>query len=317
MSEFKIITLLKLTDPILEEIESIDPQIKVFHIPDGKDPGGLLEEARVIIGWPPKEWLGRAKQLQLLHLPSAGADGYTDRAMYANPDVIVTNSSGVYGIPIAEHVMGMCLGFARGLFQSLRHQDQCLWQKQDLTEMYGKTMGLIGLGDIGREIAKRAKAFGMKVVASKRSPSPKPDYVDELFYGKNGIAQIMRVSDYIVISLPLTPETEGIISREMLALCQPHAFIVNVGRGRLIDEPALIEALKNKQIAGAGLDVFVTEPLPADSPLWRLENVIITPHNAGSTPEQLNRTMKIFTQNLRNLFSGKPLINVVDLDLGY
>lgn len=316
MDDFKVILMQDWADELVKEIEATDPRVKVFRIKNS-EPGNLIEEAHAIIGWPPKEWLSRAKQLRLLHLPSAGADGYTDRTMYASPDVIVTNSSGVYGVPIAEHVMGMCLGFARGLFRFTRSQEKHRWQKLELSELNGKTMGIIGLGDIGSETAKRAKAFGMKVIASKRSPSPKPNYIDELFCGSEGIAQVMKSSDYIVISLPLTTETAGIISRDMLALCQPHAFIVNVGRGGLIDEAALIEALQNNRIAGAGLDVFVTEPLPADSPLWDLENVIITPHNAGSTPEQARRSTAIFTRNLQNLLNGKPLTNVVNLDLGY
>lgn len=316
-NQFDVILLLDLPDELVRDIEAVDPRVKVHRFTKDQDPGNLLETAGAIFGWPPVEWLARAKSLKILHLPSAGADRYTDPNSYASPDVVVTNSSGVFGIPISEHIMGMCLDFARGLSHFVRNQEQHKWERRSLGELYGKTMGIVGLGDIGLETAKRAKAFGMRIIATKRIESPKPEVVDQLLFGEDGLKTVMKESDYIVVALPATPQTKGIISREMLSLCKPSAYIVNVGRGSLIDEAALIEFLQEGRIAGAGLDVFATEPLPPDSLLWDLENVLITPHNAGSTPEHGRRTTAIFTDNLRRLFTGQQLRNVVDLKLGY
>ena len=315
--KFHVLLLFDLDDEQIGEIEAVDSNIVVHKVTADEEPTELLSKAKAIFGWPPVEWLSQAKELQLLHLPSAGADRYTDPAFFANPNVVVTNSSGVFGIPIAEHVLGMCLDFARKLSTFAIAQRQRRWQKLELGELYGKTMGIVGLGDIGLETAARAKAFGMRIVASKRTPAPCPDVVDELYHGPTAIQRVMEQSDYIVLALPGTRHTEGIISRELLSACKPGAFIVNVGRGKIIDEEALIEFLQSGRLGGAGLDVFHTEPLPADSPLWDLDNVLITPHNAGSTPEHGRRTTAIFTENLRRLFTGEELRNVVDLQLGY
>ncbi len=316
-NQFDVIMLFDLADEFISEIEAVDSRVKVHRVKQDQVPTGLVESAGAIFGWPPVDWLAKAENLKILHLPSAGADRYTDAKLFASSDVAVTNSSGVFGIPIAEHAMGMCLDHARGLSGFAKNQEKHLWQKRELGELYGKTMGIVGLGDIGIETAKRAKAFGMRVIASKRTESPLPEVVDELYFGYDGIKTVMQQSDYIVIALPGTQHTQGIISRELLSLCKPEAYIVNVGRGSLMDEQALVELLRDGKLAGAGLDVFASEPLSEDSPFWDLDNVLITPHNAGNTPEHGRRTTAIFTENLRRLFAGEQLRNVVDLHLGY
>ena len=275
--------------------------------------------AEIFFGWPPTELLKEAQHLSWVHLPSAGADGYTNPEIYAHPDVILTNSSGVYGIPMAEHAFSMMLAFSRTLHTYIRFQQDRHWEKLPVSgELYGKTLGILGLGDIGTEIALRAKAFGMQVWALKRRVAAKPDYVDELV-GPAGLRDLMGVSDYVVIALPLTAETTRLIGEQELGWMRSHAVLINVGRGPIVDEQALIKALQEGRLAGAGLDVFEEEPLPQASPLWDMPNVIITPHSGGVTPESARRTTEIFCLNLKLWLDGRKeeMINVVDMEVGY
>lgn len=212
--------------------------------------GEMIEKAEIIFGSPKPDDLIKAGSLRWLQLPSAGADRYINKDLYKNKDIILTNCSGVYGIPIAEHVFAMILSFNRNL------QDYALLKKErrwsiipDTREFFGSTVGVIGLGDIGREVAKRAKALGAKVLAVKRNLSMKPDYVDELYTTKD-IDEVLKQSDYIVLTLPDTEKTRGIISEERLRIMKPDAYLVNIGRGNLIDQKALVKALKNNWIGG-------------------------------------------------------------------
>lgn len=277
----------------------------------------MLAKAEIIFGLPKPADLIKAKNLRWLQLASAGADRYINKNLYANKDIILTNSSGVYGIPIAEHVFAMILSFNRNL------QDYALLKKEkrwnmipETREFYGSTVSVIGLGDIGREVAKRAKAWGAKVLAVKRNPSPKPDYVDELYLTEE-INEVIKQSDYIVLTLPATDKTRGILTEERLRIMKPDAFLVNIGRGELVDQEALIKALRNNWIGGAGLDVMTPEPLPEDSPLWDLPNVIITQHSSGLSKKNNDRRMEIFTDNLKRYLNNEKLLNLVDFCEGY
>ncbi|NMB45700.1 MAG: D-2-hydroxyacid dehydrogenase [Firmicutes bacterium] len=275
--------------------------------------------AEIYFGWPPLELLKQAQQLVWVHLPSAGADGYADQEVYAHRGVILTNSSGVYGIPLAEHAFSMMLAFSRTLHKYVRFQQEKHWEKlPESGELYGKTLGILGLGDIGTEVAKRAKAFGMQVWGLKRRLTAKPDYIDQLV-GPTGLPDLLAVSDYVVIALPLTAQTEKMVGKQELAYMQSHAILINVGRGPIIDQLALIKALQDGQLAGAGLDVFEEEPLPQDSPLWDMPNVIITPHSGGVTPEATRRSTDIFCHNLRLWLEGRKdeMKSVVDMQAGY
>ena len=275
--------------------------------------------AEIFFGWPPTEFLKEAQNLSWVHLPSAGADGYANQEVYAHPEVILTNSSGVYGIPMAEHAFSMMLAFNRSLHTYMRFQQAKRWEKlQDSGELHGKILGILGLGDIGTEIALRAKAFGMQVWALKRRPVAKPDYVHRLV-GPDGLQAILQASDYVIIALPLTVETIKLIGERELGWMQPHAVLINVGRGPIIDEQALIKALQEGHLAGAGLDVFEEEPLPLTSPLWDMPNVIITPHSGGVTPESTRRTTEIFCHNLKLWLDGhrEEMTNVVNMQVGY
>jgi phosphoglycerate dehydrogenase-like enzyme len=211
----------------------------------------------------------------------------------------------------------LALAHARRLPAALARQAEGRWARDGAvgTVLRGRTLGVVGLGTIGTEVARRAAAFGMRVWGVRRSGAPvagvdrvvAPDRLDE----------VLRLADYLALTLPLTPETRGLIGARELALLPRGAFVVNVGRGGLVDETALAEAIAAGRLGGAGLDVFEQEPLPASSPLWRLPGVIITPHVGGSSPGFLDRAVPFFCENLKRYLSGEPLLNRVDVTRGY
>lgn len=303
----------------LARIQGVAPRVSIRHVDRDSLTSSDLAWADIFFGWPPRKLLGHAKRLSWVHLPSAGADAYVEPNMYANSDVILTNSSGVFGIPLAEHAFAMMLAFSRDLHHYGRLQAASRWEKlPDSGELYGKTVGILGLGDIGTELAKRANAFGMEVWALKRRVTEKPDHVHRLV-GMEGLQDLLGASDYVVIALPLTTKTHGLIGSRELGWMQSHGILINVGRGPIVDEKALIAALEEGRIAGAGLDVFEQEPLPADSPLWDMPNVIITPHSGGVAPQAIGRIVDIFCHNLGLWQTGNRagMINVVDMEAGY
>ncbi len=298
---------------------NIAPGCKITAVDQDEATIDLIKKAEIIIGFPDTGKLIHAENLKWLQLMSAGADGYTDRSIYYNRSVILTNLGGVFGIPIAEHVLSMILAFNKNLHIHFASKAGRTWNRIGSTrDFYGSTLGVIGLGDIGNEVAKRAHALGARVIAVKRVTSSvrKPYYVDEL-YGEEGIDTLVQRSDYIVSALPDTPKTKGIINRERINKMKPDSFIVNVGRGSAIDQDALIQALEEHRIAGAGLDVTTPEPLPETSKIWALPNVILTFHSSGASPDNSKGYCRNIAQNLRLYLQGKPLENLVDFDEGY
>lgn len=277
----------------------------------------LLQKAEVIFGWPGTVDIKAAENLRWIHLPSAGADSYTNGDIILPMQVTLTTSSGVYGMPIAEHVLAMIFSYNRNLQDYAYHKEKSLWKGIGTTrDFFGSTIGVIGLGDIGSEVAKRAKALGARVLAVKRTPSAPPEYVDSL-YSTEELDEVLLQADYIVLALPNTAKTKAIINEDRLRKMKTDAFLVNIGRGALIDQEALIKALQNEWIGGVGLDVTTPEPLPENSPLWELPNVIITPHMSGISPTNDRRKFDIFYRNLKHYVAGQQMINVVDLKEGY
>lgn len=305
------------SDQELQEIAAIAPGSRVMTIPETELSEETVATAEIIYGWPRVDLLPHASCLKWLQLPSAGANGYTDKSAYCNSDIIVTSSSGVYGLSVTEHVFSFILAFNRQLPFYLHNQRERCWKRTDAArDFLGSTVGIIGLGDIGTEIAKRAKAWGANVIALKRHPAQKPEYID-ILYSIKDLDLLLAQSDYVILAVPETPETKGIISKERLGKMKADAILINVGRGTLVDQEALIEALKTHRIGGAGLDVTDPEPLPADHPLWTLSNVIITSHSAGISPHNHLKRLQIFKQNLNRYIKGAPLINIVDFNAGY
>ncbi|MBX0326079.1 D-2-hydroxyacid dehydrogenase [Oscillochloris sp. ZM17-4] len=254
--------------------------------------------------------------LRWLHIPRAGVDNSLVSAVMAR-DILITNSAGIHAAPIAEFVMLYVLDHAKqaGLLRSSQAERRWVGRQVQLAELTDKLMLIIGLGQIGQAIAARAAAFGMRVVGSRRSGAPVPGVSRVLADG--AWRQMLGEADYVVIAAPLTPQTRGMFGAAELAAMRPDAYLINIARGEIVDEAALIDALGRGQIAGAGLDVFSTEPLPAEHPLWGLPNVFVTPHVSWLSPEIRPRTISLFVENVRRYAAGEPLRNIVDKHAGY
>jgi D-2-hydroxyacid dehydrogenase (NADP+) len=301
-----------------------DGRIAVTYA-DGDAFDSALAEAEVVVtGELTDDQLQRAPRLRWLSSVAAGLDGVATPAVLAR-GVAVTGASGVHGPNIAEHVMAMILMFTRGFPKLFRAQLAHRWQRDVRSrsdgpaELTGQTLLIVGLGRIGEALAARARAFGMRIVGVKRDPSRRHaegTAVDEVM-ALAALDQALPHADHVCLALPLTPATRRLMDGRRLALMRSTAFLYNVSRGAIVDEAALIEALRAGKLAGAGLDVFEEEPLPATSPLWGLENVILTPHLAGVTPVYYQRAAALFADNLERFLAGRPLANRFEADRGY
>lgn len=258
-----------------------------------------------------------APRLKWIQLTSAGADRLLNSG-FIEDGVTVTTVSGLHATPIGEYILTAILMWTKGSAQAMRAQLKHEWTRFAPRELHGKTVGIVGAGHIGAEAARLAKAFGCRVIGTKRSTTAETSepYAD-LIVPPGELHRLLGESDFVVLSVPLTPETRGMIGEKELRAMKPGAVIVNIARGPVIVEAVLIQALREGWIAGAALDVFDQEPLPADSPLWEMENVILTPHISGGTEIYNERAVEIFAGNLRRYLAGEPLENVVDPARGY
>ncbi len=252
--------------------------------------------------------------LRWVHTISAGVDHLLFPELTVS-DVVLTNASGVFNVPIAETVLAYMLAVVKRLPEFFEQQRSHRWHKLGLQELRGRTVGILGLGDIGSEVARLCRAFGMRVLGMVRHPRSN-QYADEVL-PPDCLHDLLGRSDFVVITLPLTDETRGLIGRAELAAMKPDGWLINIARGAIVDEGALLEALRERRIGGACLDVFAEEPLPEDSPFWDLPNVILTPHNSWSSPHIQEREIELFLENLRRYVSGEPLLNVVNKQAGY
>ena len=247
--------------------------------------------------------LEAAPDLRWIQALSSGVD-FLDLQAIEERGIALTNAAGVHAEPIAEQVVGYLLTFERGIHTGIQQQGEGVWQRYSGGEIRGKTLGVVGLGAIGSRAAEYADAFGMTVVGTKRDPDAAPDTVDEV-YPPDGLFEVLGQSDYVLLSCPLTPETRGLVGREELGAMKGDAVLVNVARGEVVDEEALVYALQQGGIKGAALDVFEEEPLPPESPLWDLPNAVLTPHMAGSTPYKFERIAEIFAANYEAFADGR------------
>ena len=316
----KVLITFPLEERYLERIRNIEG-VEVTEATDPEDVLRKIEDVDILFSNKiTSDQFKRAKKLKWIHSPYVGVDSLLIEEVKRS-DVIITCSRGIHASQASDHVFALILAFARKLPELLDDQRRKVWKVrhpipfEPLDELAGKTLGIIGLGAIGREVARKGKCFKMKVLGVKKNPS-KVNYVDEV-YGIHEKDEVIRKSDYLVLCVPLTPETRNMIGERELKLMKKTAYLINIARGGVVDEKALIKALKEKWIAGAALDVAEVEPLPRDSELWELENVIITPHVAGSTPYYWERATDIFIENLKRFLRGEELINVVDKDRGY
>jgi len=268
------------------------------------------------------DMVATAPRLRWVHSPAAAVEGLLPLADLAARDIIVTNSRGVQAIPMAEHVMGGLLVLSRRYNRMLDAQRERRWIQNDLCDdwpwmLHGQSMTVVGLGTIGIEVAKRAHAFGMSVTGVRRRvDEPRPDFVDRVV-GPDRLGDALTGCDVLVLSAPGVSSTNRIIGAEQLAMLNDGAVVVNVARGQVIDEAALRAALTSGKLRGAVLDVFDREPLDADSPLWSMPNVVITPHTSGFRASHWDDVIDLFTDNLRRFLVGEPLRNLVDTAAGY
>ena len=271
----------------------------------------------VAIGMLPLADLGSLPKLRWLQQTGAGADWLLRAPEIAASDLIVTSASGVHAIPIAEHILALMFTLSRRMHRFVKAQLSHEWFRRGrLGELEGATLGIVGLGAIGAKTAEKARGLGMRVLGLRRDPARSCPYVQRT-YGPDGLGELLAQSDWVAVAAALTPETRHLIGAKELDQMKSSAYLINIARGSVIDEAALIRALQEERIAGAGLDVFEREPLPSDSPLWDMRNVVITPHFAGMTPHYSDRVIEIFCDNLQRYRRGEPLRNVVDKRLGY
>jgi phosphoglycerate dehydrogenase-like enzyme len=304
----------------VDRLQRMFPQHRFVNAVNESDATGEIADAHVVFSsmiTPPL--LAAASQLRWIHSPAAGVGRLLFPELRAS-EVILTNSSGLHAIPIAEHVFGLAIALSRHFQVAIRRQAEHRFAKNEIGHvrvLHGHRLGIVGLGAIGSEVARLGAAFGMHVAGVRRHPDrPAPQGVEQVF-GPPQLDDLLRVSDYVVLSAPLTGETSGLIGSRELRLMKPTSILVNIARGKLVRERELAEELARGTIAGAGLDVFEHEPLDPGSPLWDLPNVIITPHTSGFFERYWEAVSDMFADNLRRFDAGEPLFNLVDKQLGY
>jgi phosphoglycerate dehydrogenase-like enzyme len=303
-----------------KKIKQIVPDWTVVAGKDTEIWEPYAKDAEIIVGW--KKGLenlaltGETK-LRWIQSWSAGINSMPLEE-FEGKGILLTSANGVHAYPISETIFGLMLGLTRKIHTYVQNQQKKVWHHANMKlELHEKNIGIIGVGKIGKETAKIAKAFGMKVLGVRHS-GKQTDYVDEM-YTPSQLHTVLPQCDYVVITLPLTPETNKMFGEEEFNIMKPSSFLINIGRGEIVLEDALVRALQNREIAGAGLDVFVKEPLNEASPLWEMDNVIITPHTSGSTEHYTKRVMEdIFIPNLQQYIKeDKPHKNFVNYSKGY
>ena len=299
----------------LEQIKAAVPGAEVRYFKTNRELEENIEAAEVVAtSRLSADALARAKRLKLVQSWAAGPDALITAEMKAS-DVVCTSCKGNGAIPLAEHAMMLMLMLNRDARRWLRAQGEHRWDHWSHPELNGLTCGIIGLGNSGRDLALKCKAFHMRVLGVRRSDRPTPN-VDELF-GHDRLHDFLGQSDFVVVTAPRTPETTGMLGEAEFRAMKPSAYYVCFSRGGIADDAALLRALRGGWIAGAGLDAHGQEPLPPDSPFWDLPNAIVTPHNGASTPFTRQRGIDIFVENLRRYQAGQPLRNVIDKQAGY
>jgi phosphoglycerate dehydrogenase-like enzyme len=304
-------------DPLFAMLNDL-PHVICGDVAACAQPG---KDATVILQWSGtrellRALLGMCRKVRWVHSRAAGVDNMLFPEL-VDSEVLLTNGSGVFSASLGEFVLGAILYFAKDFRQMVRNQMAAVWEPFDVEEIAGQTVGIVGYGDIGRAVASRVHAVGMHVLATKRHVPGPTDPLVEHFYKPTERREMMAHCDYIVATAPLTEETRHMISDPELAVMKPTAVVINVGRGPVIDEAALLRALMARQIKGAGLDVFEHEPLPAGHPLYKLENVLLSPHCADHTVDWQDQAMRFFLEQYGRFEKGEPLKNIVNKRLGY
>jgi phosphoglycerate dehydrogenase-like enzyme len=307
----------------VEALRARLPGIRIVSPADPAEVAAMLPEADIVLGFAlRRDNFARASRLRWIHVSAAGVGPLLFPELVES-DVLLSNGRGLHAVSMAEHALAVILGFYRKLHLARDAQARAEWTQDALwtglpefRDLGGATLGLVGLGSVGRAIASRAHALGMRVIAVRRRPGANTEGVAEQ-WGESRLDDLLAASDVVVLAAPLTTATRSLIGSAQLARMRPHALLVNLGRGALVDEPALIAALERGALAGAALDVTLEEPLPAASPLWAMKQVILTPHISGLGPRYWERAMDMFVEHVEAFREGRPLPNLVNKREGY
>jgi phosphoglycerate dehydrogenase-like enzyme len=330
MADIPIVITRPVEQEFVQQIAAVDPRIQVLDgwpFMNAEDRGdfsrkeefdALLAQAEIICGfWPPRHVMARAPRLKWLHAMVAGIDRPEFAEVLQSP-VLVSNSTGIHRTQVSEFALLLMLSLAKQAPLFFKRQQERRWAPAVPGVLEGKTLGIVGLGNIGKTTARLAKAFGMRVIANRRSvteATSEPN-VDVLMPAA-ALLELLAQSDFVVIALPSIPATRKMIGERELRAMKPSAFLINIARGTIIDEVALIRAVKEQWIAGAGLDTTAREPLPPESELWALPNVIVTPHVSGRRKDYNRLAIPLFCENLKRYLRREPLLNLVDKEKGY
>jgi phosphoglycerate dehydrogenase-like enzyme len=315
-----VLVLAQPDDPSLIRLRALPPGVRTVIGQLPGDFGEAVAEAEVVLhcsGGRKKlePLLAAAPRVRWVHSRSAGVENILFPSLVEGP-IQVTNARGAYSRSLAEWVMAAVLFFAKDFRRLLRSQGEGRWDPFDPEEVAGRTVGIVGYGDIGRAVARQARALGMSVVALRHRAGGEPDGLAEVV-GPAGLLGLMGRADFVVVAAPITPDTRGLVGREAIAAMKPSAVLVNIGRGPVVDEAALVEALGARRIRGAALDVFDKEPLPEGHPFYRLDNVLLSPHSADQVPGWREGAVDVFVDHVRRYLRGEPLPNRVDKARGY
>jgi glyoxylate/hydroxypyruvate reductase A len=328
---------------LVQRIQAVDPRLEVVYRPDllaePRYPGdhhppiqrspaqaaewaSLLADAEVLFDVDGPSYAGfesRAPRVRWIQASSSGIGEWVRALDIVHSPIVVSNAAGIHSAQLAEFVVFAMLYFARDWPRLAAEQRAHRWERCAIETLEGKTLGIVGLGNVGRATARLAKAFGMRTIATRRSPAGAAAGSDEVdaLYGPDGMARVLGASDYLALCVPQTAETVGLLGTAEIAVIKPGAVLINIARGSVIDEPAMIAALRSGHLRGAALDVVAREPLAAESPLWDMPNVLITPHSMSTGIDENQRLTTLFCDNLRRYLAEQPLLNVIDKVRGY
>lgn len=338
----RVLLALNLTDAQVQRVRDLDPRLEVRVLPRaerrllrgrtlsgeplGEPPPGTEERLHEALAWADamlvdqsgvREYLPEvAPRLRWVHVTNAGIDYLVRRGLHKVP-LTITNSRGMHGRNMGEYVVMMMLAFCKALPHYIHAQRRHEWSKAQPDELFGKTLGIVGYGAIGRGVATAARAMGVRVLAARRRSTGEPEPGADATYPMERLHELLAQSDFVLSAAPWTPETDRMLGAAEFAAMKAGAVFINIGRGTTVDEPALIEALRSGHLGGAALDVLAEEPTSPDNPLWEMENVLITPHTSGNTPYYYDGVLDIFCESLKVVLEGEQPLNIVDVAAGY